>query len=79
MTEGLRLFDQPADEVAIVDDAHARAMTLEVAAAHGQHRRGAEITDEAIVVDVHLEAAADQTRGHGVKDGCTRSWPSGSP
>ena len=56
-------------EVAVVDDAHARAMTLEMAPAHGQHRCGAEIADEAIIVDVHLEAEADQARGHGVEDG----------
>ena len=44
-------------------------MVLEVAPVHGQHRRGAEIADKAIMVDVHLEAAADQARGRRVEHG----------
>src|SRR5712692_11567462 len=66
--EGLRLPDQRADQVAIVDDALRRPVALEVAPRHAQHRRGAEITDQAIIVDVYLDAATDQARGHGVED-----------
>jgi hypothetical protein len=67
VSEGLRLSDQRADQVAIVDDALRRPIALEVAPRHGQHRRGPEIADQAIIVDVHLHAAADQARGHGVE------------
>ncbi len=68
MTEGLRLPDQGVDEVAVVDDAQERTAALEVSARTRSARRGAEMADQAIVVDVHLEAAADQPRGHGVED-----------
>src|SRR5205085_2286696 len=68
VSEGLRLSDQRADQVAIVDDALRRPVALEVAPRHGQHRRDPEIADQAIIVDVHLHAAADQARGHGVED-----------
>ena len=63
MSESLRLPDQRTDQVAIIDDAQARPVALEVAPGHGQHRRGAEIADQAIVVDVHLEAADGPLRG----------------
>ena len=68
MAEGLRLLDQATDEMAIVDDTQAWSMALEVTPANGQHRRGAKIADEAVVIDVHFETATDEARGHGIKD-----------
>ena len=65
MPEGLRLLDQGTDQVAIIDDALRRPVALEVAPRHGQHRRGTDRANQAIVVDVHLHAAADQARRHG--------------
>src|SRR5882724_3827498 len=65
--ERLRLPDQGTHQVAIVDDAQARPVALEVTPRHGQHRGGAEMADQAVIVDMHLEAAADEARGHGVE------------
>ena len=45
MAESLRLPDQRTDQVAIINDALARPVALEVTPGHGQHRRGAEIAD----------------------------------
>ena len=66
--EGLRLLDQGADQMMVVDDALGWSIALVVAPRHAQHRRRPEMADQPIIVDLHLQAAADQARGHGVED-----------
>src|SRR5712692_10608374 len=66
--EGLWLLDQGADQMAVVDNALAWSVTLVMAPRHAQHRRRPEMADQPIVINLYLQAAADQARGHGVED-----------
>ena len=68
VAEGLRLLDERTDQVTVVDLTDRLVAGAAIAARQRQHRRDAEVADEPVVVDVHLEAAADQARGHGVED-----------
>ena len=49
-------------------DASQPSRAFEVPSAHGYRRRRAELADDAIVVDVRLEAAADRDRREYVLD-----------
>ena len=62
-----RLLFQGMDNVAVVDDVDMGARLARPPARQGQVAGAAEEEFEAVVIEAHAEAVADEARGHGVE------------
>ena len=60
VTEGLRLLDEGADQVAPIDLTDGLVAGAAILARQGEDRRGAEVADEPVVIDVDLQPGADE-------------------
>ena len=65
--KSLRLLDQRADNMTVIDDVGGPA-GVAAATRKRQHFGGAQKTDQPPIVDMDLEPRADQPRRHGIED-----------